>query len=239
MEDYAEEKSRGLSRNAWMYLWRCRDVSLNAPLVAALAIGSSVASIQFIDSVVVAIASSLTIFMVFILLLQRGNLRKLGTFRSQHNNLRRHVHYLRQERERLHRTLDRLDETVAELNHIPHELHKISNDKNVEKIMALIDEQREVQERIRESLNQKIMQNILDVVVGEDRDQDWVLRPTEIERIIVRIGFIEGIEFDEKRFRSMLTDNPSVSTVMKIIRSLLDRDDEYEYGESVFRVNIV
>lgn len=239
VEDYAEEKGRGMPTKAWLYLWQLRNVRLRTPVVAALTVGASVAAIQFVDSALVAIASAMNMFVVFILLLQRGNLRRLGTFRRQHNSLRKHVYYLRQERERLHRTMDRLDETVADLHEVPHELHRVSKDPNVDKIMRLVEEHRTVQEDIREALHQKVLQQILDVVVGADSDQDWILRPTEIERLIVRIGFIEGIEFDQKRFRSMLKDDPSVSTVMNIIRSLLDRDDEFDYGDPLFKVTMV
>ena len=204
-------------------------------LVAAMAIASSVASIQFTESTMVNVASSLTIFMILVLLLQQRKLRKYGTLRNQNNELRRQVHYMRQERERLHRTMDRLDENVAELHHVPQELHRISKNQNVDRLMAIVEEQKTLQEKIRVKINQQIMQQILTIVVREDRDQDWTLRPTEIEKIIVRLGLVEGIEFNESLLREKLTEDPSISTVMKIIRSLLERDDEYQHGSHIFR----
>lgn len=153
-----------------------------------------------------------------------------------HNNeLRRQVHYLRQERERLHRTLDRLDERAAELHHIPQELHKASKNQKVEKLIEIVQEQQELQEKIRQKRRQQIMQQILTIVVREDRDQNWSLKPTEIEKMIVRLGLVEGIEFNEVRFRELLTGDPSVTSVLQVIRSLLERDDEYELGASIFK----
>ena len=131
--------------------------------------------------------------------------------------------------------MDRLDEHVAELNHIPHELHRVSQNQNVDRLLAIVEEQAELQEKIRTKINQQIMQQILTIVVREDRDQNWTLRPTEIEKIIVRVGMVEGIEFDEKLFRGTLEENPSVSTVFKILRCLLERDEEFQYGSPIFR----
>jgi hypothetical protein len=209
---------------------------LNPLLVALVAVATSVASIQFADSIVVMLASSLTIFTTLIMLLQRRRLRKDGTLRQKNQELRRQIHYLRQERERLHRTMDRLDETVAELHHIPQELHRISKNQNVDRLVAMVQEQKELQEKIRTKINQQIMQQMLTIVVREDRDQSWTLRPTEIEKIIVRLGLVEGIEFNEGLFREKLNQDPTVSCVLKIIRSLLERDDEYQHGTPIFRI---
>jgi hypothetical protein len=236
MEDYGDDPaSKGVFDNRWLCLWRLRTLRVNPLLVAAVAVTASVASIQFIDSTMVTMASSLTIFMIFVLLLQQRKLRKFGTFRHKHNELRRQVHYMHQERERLHRTMDRLDESVAEMHHIQQELHRISKNQNLDRLLAIVQEQKELQEKIRVKINQQIMQQILTIVVREDRDQNWTLRPTEIEKIIVRLGLLEGIEFNVTLFRQMLTEDPSVSTVMKIIRSLLERDDEYQHGTPIFK----
>jgi hypothetical protein len=236
VEDYGDGRaSKGVFDNRGLCLWRLRTLRVNPLLVATVAAAASAASIQFTDSMMVTVASSLTIFMILVLLLQQRKLRKFGTFRNKHNELRRQVHYMHQERERLHRTMDRLDESVAEMHHIPQELHQISKNQNVDRLLAIVQEQKELQEKIRVKLNQQIMQQILTIVVREDRDQNWTLRPTEVEKIIIRLGLVEGIEFNETLFRQMLTEDPSVSTVMKIIRSLLERDDEYQHGTPIFK----
>ena len=196
-------------------------MTVNPMLLAMMAVGANVLCIQMTENNVVKLASCLTIFLTFVLVLQQRKLKNFGTIRRQNNELRRQVHYLRQERERLHRNMDRLDEHVAELNHIPHELHRISQNQNVDRLLAIVEEQAELQDKIRMRINQQIMQQILTIVVREDRDQNWTLRPTEIEKIIVRVGMVEGIEFDDKLFRGTLEENPSVSTVFKILRCLI------------------
>jgi hypothetical protein len=199
-------------------------------------VAASVASIQFVESMLVTIASVLTVGLAILLLFQQGKLKRLGACRHQNNELRRQVYYMRQERERLHRTLDRIDEAVADLHHIPQELHKLSKNKNVDRLIQVVQEQKEVQEEMRKKINQQIMQQIMGVVVREDRNGNWTLRPTEVEALIVRLGLVESIEFNEQRFRQLLTKDPTVTAIMRIIRSLLERDDEYQLSASIFKV---
>lgn len=134
--------------------------------------------------------------------------------------------------------MDRLDENIAELHHVPQELHRISKNQNVDRLLAIVQEQKMLHEKIRQKINQQIMQQILTILVREDRDQSWTLRPTEVEKIIVRIGLVDGIEFNETLFRETLNHDPTVSNVMKIIRSLLERDDEYQHGTPIFRFKL-
>jgi hypothetical protein len=199
-------------------------------------VAAAVASIQFVESMLVTIASVLTVGLAILLLFQQGKLKRLGTLRHQNNELRRRFHYMRQERERLHRTLDRIDEAVADLQHIPQELHKLSKNKNVDRLIQVVQEQKEVQEQMRKKINQQVMQQIMGVVVRGDRDGNWTLRLTEVEALIVRLGLVESIEFNEQRFRQLLTEDPTVTAVMRIIRSLLERDDEYQLSASIFKV---
>ena len=233
VEDYGEDK--GVVTGTSLLLWRLRTFRVNPLLLATVAVAASAASIRFTESRMVNVASSMTIFLIFVLLLQQRKLKKHGTMVHHNNELRRQAHYLRQERERLHRTLDRLDERVAEMHHIPQELHKASKNQKVDQLIALVQEQQGLQEKIRQKTRQQIMQQILTIVVREDRDQNWTLKPTEIEKMIVRLGLVEGIEFNEARFRQLLTTDPSVTTVLKVIRSLLERDDEYQLGAPIFK----
>ena len=207
-------------------------------LISALAVGSSVLTIQVTknNSTLATVASIMSIGFGLLLILQQRKLKHLGTLRTQHNDLRKKVHYFRQERERLHRTLDRMDETVAELHHIPQELYKISRNKNVDRLLAVVREKGKIQEQTRERINQSILQQIVQVIVRADRDGNWTLGPMEIEAMIVRLGMVEGVEFHEQRFRQFVhADNPpTVSTIMRVVRSLMERDDEYQHASPIF-----
>ena len=239
VEDYGDDErnNKGLMTGPQLWIWRLRNITCSIPLVSAVAVAVSVVSIEFIDdNWVVTFASFCTIFIAILLLVQRLKVRRLGTLKHQNNEIRRQVHYMRQERERLHRSLDRLDEQVADLQSVPQELHKLTKNRNVDRLIEIIHEQKILQEKMRGKINQQVMQQIMSLVVRVDRDQNWTLRPTEIEALIVRLGLVENIEFDEQRFRQMLTHDPSVSSIMQIIRSLLERDDEYQHGRPIFKL---
>jgi DNA-binding transcriptional MerR regulator len=224
----------------WKYTFKSTRSYCGVHLISALAVGSSVLTIQVTKHSItplVTVASILTIGFSIILILQHGKLKHAGTLRTQNNVLRKKVHYMRQERERLHRTLDRMDETLAELHHIPQELHKISwNNKNIDRLLAVVKEKGEIQEQMRERINQSILQQIIQVIVRADRDGNWTLRPMEIEAMIVRLGMVEGVEFHEQRFRQLVQADPTVSTIMRVIRSLMERDDEFQHASPIFVV---
>jgi hypothetical protein len=208
-------------------------------VVATVAIVCSTLSLQLMQSALVSMASLLCIGTATILFLQQRILRKLTPLRRQHNELRKIVHYLRQERERLHRGLERIDESIVELQHVPKQLNQLVRGEqrlDVDRIVRVIQEQDELQERIRNKINQQVLQSIVSIVVRSDRDGNWTLKPTEIESLIVRLGLVEGVVFHEKRFRQLFQADspPTISTVMKVIRSLLERDDEYQHPPSIF-----
>ena len=238
VEDYGDDRAntKGLMTGPRLWLWRCRNITISAPLICAIAVTSCAISVEFSDRWVVKIASLLTIFASFLLLFQRQALKRLGNLKRQNRELQRQVHYMRQERERLHRTLDRLDEKVADLHSIPKELHKLTKHKNVDQLIELVQENQKIQDEMRKNVQKQIMQQIMSLVVRVDRDRNWTLRPTEIEALIVRLGLMKNIEFNEQRLRQMLQYDPTITTIMRIIRSLVERDDEYEHGNPIFRI---
>ena len=79
----------------------------------------------------------------------------------------------------------------------------------------------------------------MSIVFRSDRDGNWTLRPTEVEALVVRLGYMEEIDFNEKRFRESIGNEPDLGKVMNIIRSLLEKDDEYQYADPIFKVKIM
>jgi hypothetical protein len=64
----------------------------------------------------------------------------------------------------------------------------------------------------------------------------WTSWLTEVEALIVRWGLVENIEFNEQRFRQLLTKDPTMAAIMRIIRSLLEWDDKYQLSASIFKI---
>lgn len=236
IEDYGEDAGSVKSTaRRFQFLWACRhNASVNFFILATVVVCTLSAELSV--DLIPKTASALTIVVCFLLLAQRAKARKLTTVRHQHNEIRRKLHYFRQEKERLHRTSDRLDESVADLQHIPKQLHDISKNRNVDRLVSLIKRQRLIQEQIRQKINEKVIQHIMSIVVGTDRDSNWSLKPAEVDRLTTRLGQVEEIDFNEKRFLEMIGPRPQIGSVMRVIRSLLERDDEYKHADPCFRM---
>eukprot|EP00980_Cylindrotheca_fusiformis_P008758 scaffold1869_cov122-Cylindrotheca_fusiformis.AAC.20 len=236
VEDYGEDDGSVRSATQRLQtLWACRhNCTINVFVFVTIVICSLTA--QLTGDNRIAASAALTVVCCLLLLYQRRSLRRLVSVRHQHNEIRRRLHYFRQEKERLHRTMDRLDETAADLHDIPKQLHEVSKNKSVDRLVELIQQQKSTQEQIRQRLNQQVIHQIMSIVVQADRDSNWSLRPTEVERLVLRLARVEAMEFNEKRFREMIGPQPDLGSVMKVIRSLLERDDEYQHADPVFRM---
>ncbi|KAG7346367.1 hypothetical protein IV203_005435 [Nitzschia inconspicua] len=242
-DDYGEDNDGGVAKKRsrqqlmtgpMICLTSCRRTVFSPAVLSAVAMISSLLSIQFVDSIVVTVASALNLGMGLLVLLQQRKLRRMGNLRREHDDLRRRANFFYQERERLHRAQERLDQTLAGLHYVPQELHKLSKNKDVHRLMEIVEEQKLVHEAIRKKIQQRVMQQLLGVVVKADRDQDFALGPREIELLVLRLRSVQDIEFHEERFREMLTDDPSIHSVIRMLRSMQERDDEYRYAEPVF-----
>lgn len=251
VEDYGDimdTGKRGLGRS-WgglmaplFCVWNCQKRMLSPHFMAAAAMLSSFLTMQFaaVDSLLVTVSSTLSVVVAMLILYQQRKIRKLGTLRHQNNELRRRARYFIQERERLHRTLGRMDEKLAQLHYVPQELHALTknNQQSVDRLTGIVRENRTIQDSIRTKLRQKVLQQILGVVVNADRNSDWALAPAEVESLIIRLRSVPGVVFDEGKFRQILSDDTSLHAVLKVIRSLEEKDDDYEHGDPVFKIKL-
>lgn len=234
--DVKKRNRQHLFSGPMMFLWSCSRTVFSPAVFCALAMISSLVSIQFVDGVLVTVASAFSMVVALLVLLQQRKLRRLGNLRRQHIELRRRANYFHQERERLHRTQERLDQLMADLHYVPQELHKLSKNQDVSILMEIVAEQRIVQDAIRHKIQQKVMQKLLDIVMKADKDNNYALGPKEIELLIIRLGLVKGVEFNEARFRQMLAEDASIHSIFAMLRSMRDREDEYQYSDSVFTI---
>jgi hypothetical protein len=93
--------------------------------------------------------------------------------------------------------------------------------------VQVVQEQKEVHEQIKECLRKKVLQNILSALVKSDADGNFMLHSRELEVLVVRLGMMDGVKFQERAFRQIMgTSNQSLSQIMMLIRSLLQDDNE-------------
>jgi hypothetical protein len=142
-----------------------------------------------------------------------------------------------QERERLNRTLSRLDDKMAALSNVPAELKKrlVQNgNTNCDRLVTIVEEQESIQEEIRKKIRQRVLQSIMNICVQADRDDNFCLTQSEIDVLISRLKLVEHIAFHEERLRSILSDDPTIKSILKVVRSLIDEDDKYKHGDPIF-----
>ena len=243
--------------NPMICLRSCRRTFLNTVTFSVVSIASSFVAMQLVDSILVLISSTITIVVSVLVLFQRRKLKRLGTLQKQHNELRRQANYFIQERERLNRTLGRLDDKMASLSNVPTQLKKLGRqgNTNIDRLVTVVEQQQAVQDEIRTKIRQRVMQSILSVCVSADRDNNFELTPSEIDVLISRLKLIEHVEFDEEQFRdsiivnsddndgirknqSPMTATTSMKSILKVVRCLIDKEDEYKLGQAVFRITL-
>lgn len=250
--DYTDATARGLwkkhgydgntiilppSGNLMICLWSCRRAFFNTVTFSVASMISSFVAMQIVDSVLVMVSSTITIGISLLVLFQRRKIKQLGSLRRQHNNLRRQVNYFVQERERLNRTLSRLDDKMAALSNVPAELKKrlVQNgNTNCDRLVTIVEEQESIQEEIRKKIRQRVLQSIMNICVQADRDDNFCLTQSEIDVLISRLKLVEHIAFHEERLRSILSDDPTIKSILKVVRSLIDEDDKYKHGDPIF-----
>ena len=252
-----------VSGNPMICLRSFRRTFLNSVTFSVVSIASSFIAMQLVDSILVLISSTITIVVSVLVLFQRRKLKRLGTLQKQHNELRRQANYFIQERERLNRTLGRLDDKIASLSNVPTQLKKLGRQgtTNIDRLVTVVEQQQTVQDEIRTKIRQRVMQSILSVCVSADRDNNFELTPSEIDVLVSRLKLIEHVEFDEEQFRdaiivnsdtaarnnnedvirknqSPMTATTSMKSILKVVRCLIDKEDEYKLGKAVFRITL-
>jgi cell division FtsZ-interacting protein ZapD len=73
-----------------------------------------------------------------------------------------------------------------------------------DKLVKQVNEYRTIQEDIKTDLRSKIQQTLLDVFMRSDKDEDFVIDPEEVDRLVTRLTNIPGVDFDEGKFRRAL-----------------------------------
>lgn len=73
-----------------------------------------------------------------------------------------------------------------------------------DKLVKQVNEYKQIQEDIKADLRGKIQQTLLNVFMRSDKDENFIIDPEEVDRLILRLKNIPSVEFDETRFRKAL-----------------------------------
>lgn len=92
----------------------------------------------------------------------------------------------------------------------------------------------------QQNLENRVIHDIMTVLMRADRNQDFTIGPNELNIIIFSLNNIDGIDFNEKLFRELLETHGEkygdeegqyrIDGAMRVIRNLLDDDVPEEYN---------
>jgi hypothetical protein len=199
-------------------------------LLAAATVGCHVYSLQIIRTWLMAVTCTLAVALSILTIYQRSRLRRLGSMRRQVNGTRRSVRSLKAQNERMYRTLQQLDHSVDRLHQIQSELNRFlaTRREDPEKLLAVAQQWKEVQEDMFDMLQQQVQQTIVKAVLDTDRDANYVLSGPEFEQLVVRLGNIPGVKLHETALREfwVRVDDKSLATMLSLLRRVMQDAQE-------------
>ena len=85
-------------------------------------------------------------------------------------------------------------------------------------------------------MHANIAQEIFQVVIGCDRSENFVLERNEREILIVRLGMINGVYFNEEEFRRHFIGNIGLHDLLRLLREIFDGGSENCRGGKIFQM---
>mmetsp|Transcript_40875 Transcript_40875/g.87055 ORF Transcript_40875/g.87055 Transcript_40875/m.87055 type:complete len:344 (+) Transcript_40875:3-1034(+) len=156
---------------------------------------------------------------------------KIPTLRSMNNKLRDASNELGEQVDVLSEEIDALEPEADRAAAVEEELRGIAEKQNfnVNKLVELVQENGEILAQMRNNLRQRIVQDIIAIVVKSDRDNDNSIDRSEAKTLALRIRLSlqeYGVVFDTEKFLKAIGDDPTVQKVIGIVQKLLPSNKE-------------
>lgn len=166
---------------------------------------------------------------------KESRIGKLPSLRSMNNKLREDANKLEDEVDVLSEEIDALEPEADRAAAVEEELREIANQQqvNVDKLVELVKENEIILEKMRDNLRQRIVQDIITIVVKSDTDNDQTIDRQEAKTLALRIRLTlqeYDVQFDSEKFLRAIGDNPSVTGVIAIVQKLLPKKKEASDG---------
>ena len=203
---------------------------------------ASLVSIAFLSMwwtvpLIIDIAGAFIIFFAPYIAIQKRQLLKLGTFRSQLNEMRMKVNNFMVQNDRLTKTITGLKGSVERLEVAEGKIAGIANtsEENVDRLIELVIKNKSITQDIKKNTQARIIQQLTTTVLRTDKDLDLMIGPLELERLMTRLDAIPGFDLNREEFKAILGDTTkpvSVGKIMGVIRNL--KDDSVPESKSAF-----
>jgi hypothetical protein len=91
-----------------------------------------------------------------------------------------------------------------------------------DRLVAIIKENGENQEKIKRNLEANVMQNALKQMLKSDRNYDFKFDKSELRKLQINLSNIPGVQFDKANFQKLCGKNEELNArdIMRMFRNL-------------------
>jgi len=172
---------------------------------------------------------------------------KIPTLRSMNLKLKESANSLEEEVDTLSGEIDALVPNANRAAAVEEELRDIADQQqfNADRLLELVKENGAILRKMRENVRQRILQDIINIVVKSDRDNNQTIDEKEAKALAlsIRLQLQEyNVYFDGNKFLKAIGKDPTVPSVIRMIQQLLlrsrngedDPPDDSNDDDSVF-----
>jgi len=200
--------------------------------VALFAILLSLCTISLEESSVAVSAGFFAILVALYSAWQQRRLTDIITMNETHEAMKQEVDILATQNKRLASSVEALSTSVDHLKEAEVALHAITETQTqtLSEFIQQVEKNRDNLISMERAVKYETSQNLLDVIMNSDVGGDGTIDGEELELLIQQIQSINGIQFDEDRFRTLVQLHPP-ATFKTIISCLKDVHGSGLFGD--------
>jgi len=129
-------------------------------------------------------------------------LTDLETMRELNQKARKQVKRLQENNNLLKEQNDKLEQSGEKLKEAESSLAKISlaQGMNVQELIKQVEDYKKIQEGVKESVRDQILQTLISAVMSSDMNHDYVIEKQEMPMLCARLKGIPMVEFNKEAF---------------------------------------
>lgn len=152
-------------------------------------------------------------------------LTNADTFRAAMNGVREQASLLAGQNDVLSGEIDELQEDVDRMKEVESALSSLAETQGsqLNELMELIEENKQINRELRAVLQNMILEDVIELVLDIDQDGSFIVEDNEIDRLIVGITLIDGVEsFDQVMFREeVMRCEGKAGKVIQLIKTMV------------------
>jgi len=192
-------------------------------------VGLSAAAIVFAPAPAVIAMGAVCVLNAPYATFKEKKIAAIPSLRSMNNRLKDEADRLGEAVDQLAEEIDLLGPEADRAAEVEEELRSIADaqEVNVSKLVDLVKENAIILAKMRDNLRQRIVQDIIAIVVASDRDNDQTISQREGVTLALRIRIAlqeYGVLFDSDKFLRAIGGDTTVAAVIAIVQKLLPRE---------------